>query len=79
MLRGEIEESGNYKLCVERNVEKLLYLLGKTQQKGTFFVLEWIVKQLPLLIKRIHEHGYEIASHGYAHELVYLQKPHIFQ
>jgi polysaccharide deacetylase family protein (PEP-CTERM system associated) len=36
---------------------------------ATFFVLGWIAKRLPHLIREIHTRGHEIASHGYNHNL----------
>jgi polysaccharide deacetylase family protein (PEP-CTERM system associated) len=36
---------------------------------ATFFVLGWIAKRLPGLVREIHSRGHEIASHGYSHEL----------
>jgi polysaccharide deacetylase family protein (PEP-CTERM system associated) len=37
--------------------------------KATFFVLGWIAKRLPQLVREIHSRGHEVASHGYNHFL----------
>ncbi len=37
--------------------------------KATFFVLGWVAKRLPNLIREIHSCGHEVASHGYYHNL----------
>jgi polysaccharide deacetylase family protein (PEP-CTERM system associated) len=37
--------------------------------KATFFVLGWIAKRLPQLIREIQARGHEVASHGYDHIL----------
>jgi len=37
--------------------------------KATFFVLGWIAKRLPHLVREIHSRGHEVASHGYYHNL----------
>jgi polysaccharide deacetylase family protein (PEP-CTERM system associated) len=37
--------------------------------QATFFVLGWIAKRLPHLVKEIHSRGHEVASHGYRHNL----------
>ena len=37
--------------------------------KATFFVLGWIAKKLPHLIREIHARGHEVASHGCDHRL----------
>jgi len=39
--------------------------------KGTFFILGWLAKKLPHLIREIHARGHEVASHGYSHNLCY--------
>jgi polysaccharide deacetylase family protein (PEP-CTERM system associated) len=38
---------------------------------ATFFTLGWVAERFPALVRRIAEAGHEIASHGYAHRLVY--------
>ena len=48
----------------------ILQLLGKHKCKATFFVLGWIADRYPELIQIIAREGHEIASHGYAHELL---------
>lgn len=39
--------------------------------RATFFVLGWLAKRLPHLVREIKKRGHEIASHGYSHELCY--------
>jgi polysaccharide deacetylase family protein (PEP-CTERM system associated) len=36
---------------------------------ATFFVLGWIAKKLPSLVREIQSRGHEVASHGFNHEL----------
>jgi polysaccharide deacetylase family protein (PEP-CTERM system associated) len=38
--------------------------------KATFFCLGWVAERFPHLIKTIHSHGHEIASHGYNHRMI---------
>jgi polysaccharide deacetylase family protein (PEP-CTERM system associated) len=59
------------------NTERLLDILGDT--KGTFFVLAWVATQFPTLVATIARAGHEIASHGFAHRLVYDQTPRAFR
>jgi len=49
------------------------------QTKATFFILGWIAKRYPHLVKEIHSRGHEIASHGYAHKVIYNQTPGEFR
>jgi len=41
----------------------------KSQPKATFFILAWIAKRLPHLVREIHSRGHEVASHGCNHQL----------
>ena len=56
---------------VEANTERLLTIFSEANVQGTFFVLGWIARKYPQLIRRIAEAGHELASHGYWHRLVY--------
>lgn len=48
----------------------LLKLLKKYHIKATFFVLGQLAEKYPGLIKKIHQDGHEIASHGYTHKIL---------
>ena len=61
----------NMELRVESNVNRLLELFDSLNIKATFFVLGWIAKKLPNLIKKIRNHGHEIASHGFWHTICF--------
>ncbi len=65
------------RVCV--NTERLLALFAAHGVHATFFVLGWVAERLPLLVKRIVAGGHEVASHGYAHRLVYDQTPAAFR
>jgi len=58
---------------VETNAQKLLDELQRAGVRCTFFVLGWIAEHYPDLVRRIADAGHEIASHGYAHGLIYQQ------
>lgn len=62
----------------EANTHKLLELFAEKQIKATFFVLGWIAKRSPKLVRTIQAAGHEIASHGMSHKLVYNQTPEEF-
>ncbi len=64
---------------VEKNVGKLLDILETHSTKATFFILGWIARKHPALIREVAERGHEIASHGMMHELVYEMTPDEFR
>ena len=57
----------SYDCRVERNTNRILELFAESGAKATFFTLGWIAERYPALIRRIADHGHEIASHGMAH------------
>lgn len=61
------------------NTERLLDLFDEYAVRGTFFVLGWVAERHPSLVRSITSRGHELASHGYAHRLVYEQTPEVFR
>jgi polysaccharide deacetylase family protein (PEP-CTERM system associated) len=61
------------------NTERVLAILDEAGVKGTFFVLGWVAERHRSLVRRIAARGHELASHGYAHRLVYDQSPAAFR
>jgi polysaccharide deacetylase family protein (PEP-CTERM system associated) len=61
----------SYESRVERNLRDLLDLLDSHGVKATCFFLGWIGEKFPGLVRETARRGHEVASHGYAHELVY--------
>lgn len=64
---------------VVQNTERLLSLFEAHDIKATFFVLGWVAERFPALIRKLSDHGHEIASHGYSHQLIYTQTPDVFR
>lgn len=60
-----------YESRVVDNTRKILRMLAESDTKATFFVLGWVAERYPELVREIDSQGHEIATHGYAHELVY--------
>jgi polysaccharide deacetylase family protein (PEP-CTERM system associated) len=65
-------------LRVEKNTNCILDLLDSIQgstspgggsPKATFFVLGWIARRLPHMVREIQARGHETASHGFYHRL----------
>jgi polysaccharide deacetylase family protein (PEP-CTERM system associated) len=62
-----------------RNTERLLAMFESAGVTATFFVLGWVAERFPSLVTAIAAKGHEIASHGYAHRLIYSQTPDGFR
>ena len=56
------------KVRLDRTVPRLLEIFEANGVKATFFVLGWVARRYPRLIRRIAALGHEIASHGYWHQ-----------
>jgi polysaccharide deacetylase family protein (PEP-CTERM system associated) len=56
---------------VERNTHELLDILAQAQARSTFFVLGWVARRYPALVRRIAAEGHEVASHTDAHHRFY--------
>jgi polysaccharide deacetylase family protein (PEP-CTERM system associated) len=61
------------------NTDRLLHIFREYQTRATFFVLGWVATRFPDLVRRIAGEGHEIASHGFAHRLIYDQTRAAFQ
>jgi polysaccharide deacetylase family protein (PEP-CTERM system associated) len=66
-------------LRVERNTGRLIDLFAEQKIRATFFVLGWVARRVPALIRAIQAAGHEVASHGMSHELIYRQTPEQFR
>jgi polysaccharide deacetylase family protein (PEP-CTERM system associated) len=68
----------SYPSRVEDNTRRLLDLFDECGVRGTFFVLGWVAKRSPQLMREIRERGHDLASHGHGHRLVYELSPEEF-
>lgn len=64
---------GAYESRVVNNTIRILDLLDAYNTSGTFFVLGWVAKRNPELVREIDSRGHEVASHGMSHKLIYNQ------
>lgn len=67
-----------YEVRIFQNMERIFHILEETNTKATFFIIGWIAKKYPDLVKRIAE-KYQIGSHTMTHQLVWQQTPHEFR
>jgi polysaccharide deacetylase family protein (PEP-CTERM system associated) len=72
-------EWDGYESRVGDNTRRILDLLDRHETKATFFVLGWIARRKPDLVREIHGRGHQIGSHSYWHRLIYEQSPEEFR
>lgn len=72
------EQWKNYPVRIYDNVDRILDILESTNNKATFFIVGWIAKTYPEVVRKISQ-KYEIASHGFNHQLVWQQTPAQFK
>lgn len=68
------EQWRNYEVRIHENMDRIFRILEDTDTRATFFIIGWIAKTYPELVKRIAE-KYEIGSHTMNHQLVWQQSP----
>ncbi len=62
----------HYEVRIYENVDRILRILDETNSKATFFIIGWIAKTYPDIVKKIAE-KYQIGSHTINHQLVWQQ------
>jgi polysaccharide deacetylase family protein (PEP-CTERM system associated) len=55
---------------VEKNVDRILETFAQSGVHGTFFILGWVAKKNPGLVRTIAAAGHEIGSHGSGHQRI---------
>lgn len=78
-LEIDADRWGGFEPRTEIGLRVTLDLLEKAGASATFFVLGYEAERRPELVRLVAERGHEIASHGYAHRLIYRQTPAEFR
>ena len=63
---------------IHENVERIFRILEETNTKATFFIIGWIAKTYPELVRKIAD-KYQIGSHTMTHQLVWQQSRETFK
>lgn len=69
----------DFETRVIANTDRLLAMLESSGVRATFFVLGWVARKHPEIVRAIAAAGHEVASHGMSHRLVYTQSPQEFR
>jgi polysaccharide deacetylase family protein (PEP-CTERM system associated) len=64
---------------IEEQIDLYLDICNRLNVKSTCFVIGKLAENKPHLVRKLHENGHEIASHSYAHKLVYSMSPTEFR
>lgn len=72
------EQWNNYEVRIYENMERIFEILESSNTKATFFIIGWIAKRYPDIVRRIAD-KYEIGSHTMNHQLVWQQSPDEFR
>lgn len=64
---------------LEKNTDRALDLLKRHDAKATFFVLGWIAKRFPELVRKVADAGHEVAIKGYYHRSIRDMAPEEFE
>lgn len=67
-----------FEVRIHKNTDRILDSMEKFDKKGTFFILGWIAKQYPEVVRKIQTQGHEIGCHSMWHELVHKQNKEMF-
>lgn len=66
------EQWKNFEVRIHENMDRIFRILDDTNTRATFFIIGWIARTYPDVVKRIAE-KYEIGSHTMNHQLVWQQ------
>jgi len=69
----------SYEPRVHAATETVLSILAEYNTKATFFIVGWVARKHPGIVKAIQKEGHEIACHGYAHREISEQTPDTFR
>jgi polysaccharide deacetylase family protein (PEP-CTERM system associated) len=68
-----------FRTRVGASTTTLLDMLAQRKIRATFFVLGWVARKHPEIVRQIASAGHEVASHGMSHRLIYEQTPEEFR
>ncbi len=61
-----------YEVRIHENMERIFRILDQTGTKATFFIIGWIAKTYPEIVRKIADR-YQIGTHTMNHQLVWQQ------
>jgi polysaccharide deacetylase family protein (PEP-CTERM system associated) len=58
-----LERWSNYEVRIHNGMDRIFKILNENNIKATFFILGYIAKKHPEIVKKIHDLGYEVAAY----------------
>tara|TARA_B100001758_G_scaffold105218_1_gene90115 strand:+ start:29856 stop:30725 length:870 start_codon:yes stop_codon:yes gene_type:complete len=68
-----LDKWSNYEVRIHQGMDRIFKILDDNNIKATFFILGYIARKHPEIVKRIHDLGYEVAAHSDMHKVAYKQ------
>tara|TARA_B100000674_G_C37869866_1_gene928953 strand:+ start:503 stop:1381 length:879 start_codon:yes stop_codon:yes gene_type:complete len=68
-----LEKWGNYEVRIHNGMDRIFKVLLDNDIKATFFVVGYIARKHPEIIRKITELGFEVAAHSDMHKVAYKQ------
>lgn len=72
------QQWNDYEVRIYENMERIFRILEETDTKATFFIIGWVARKYPDIVRRIAE-KYEIGSHTMNHQLIWQQGREAFR
>lgn len=72
------EQWKGFEVRIYENMERIFRILEETDTKATFFVIGWIAKTYPDIVRQIAS-KYQVGSHTMNHQLVWQQSREAFK
>ena len=67
-----------FEVRIHENVDRILSILEEHDTKATFFIIGWIAKKYPEVVRKIAD-KYQLGCHTMNHQLVWQQTPKEFE
>ena len=68
-----LDKWSNYEVRIHHGMDKIFKILDENNLKATFFILGYIARKHPEIVKKIHKLGHEVAAHSDMHKAAYRQ------
>ena len=72
------QQWNDYEVRIYENMERIFRILEETDTKATFFIIGWVARKYPDIVRRIAE-KYEVGSHTMNHQLIWQQGREAFR